>query len=793
MLDKEMLEVPEALPLLPVRDMVMYPSVTLPLFVGRDMSINAVEKSLSKDRLILVAAQKDLTDEDPLPDRIYSVGVISQIMRMLRLPDGRVKVLIQGMKKARISHYIQETPSFLVKIEVIEEPIITEITLEIEALMRYVKEEMEKVVTMGRMVPPDILMVLDTIDEPGRLADIAAANLGLSVEKAQEILEIVDPVERLRKLSEIMGKEIELLNMQAKILSQAKEEMSKSQREYFLREQMKAIKNELGEPDDRIEDIDELRKRIKRAKMPKEVDKEARKQLERLDMMHPDAIESGMVRNYIEWLVDIPWSKSSKDSIDMTKAKEILDEDHYDLEKVKERILEFLSVIKLKGEMKGPILCFVGPPGVGKTSLGKSIARSIGRTFTRISLGGMKDEAEIRGHRRTYVGSMPGRIIQCIKQAGTNNPVFMMDEIDKIGNDFRGDPASALLEVLDPEQNNSFSDHYLNVPFDLSKVMFITTANQVDTIPSALQDRMETIYIPGYTEQEKLAIAKRYLVPKQLAETGLKPRLLTLADSALTKIIQDYTREAGLRNLDRELAAVARKVARKVAEGETKGMVITAKNLQKFAGPPKFLPEREMDKDSIGVVSGLAWTEFGGDVLYIEASCRNGKRELTLTGNMGDVMKESAQAALTYIKAKSQDLGINETVFDTLEAHIHIPQGAIPKDGPSAGITIAIALLSAISKRPVSRRIAMTGEITLTGRVLPVGGLKEKTLAALRAKMKTVIIPEENMRELEDIPHYVKKRLVFVPARTMDDVIALVFEGVGNEAKRRTGEPENRR
>ncbi len=775
MIDKEMFDVPEVLPLLPVRDMVMYPSVTLPLFVGRDMSINAVEKSLSKDRLIVVAAQKDLTDEDPLPDRIYTVGVVSQIMRMLRLPDGRVKVLIQGMKKARIIRYVQEAPSFLVKIEVMEEPVITEITLEIEALMRYVKEEMEKVVTMGRMVPPDILMVLDTIDEPGRLADIAAANMGLSVEKSQEILEIVDPVKRLKKLSEIMGKEIELLNMQAKILSQAKEEMSKSQREYFLREQMKAIKNELGEPDDRMEEIDELRKRIKRAKMPKDVDKEARKQLERLDMMHPDAMESSMVRNYIEWLVDIPWNKSSKDNIDIGQAKTILDEDHYDLEKVKERILEFLAVIKLKGEMRGPILCFVGPPGVGKTSLGKSIARAIGRQFTRISLGGMKDEAEIRGHRRTYVGSMPGRIIQCIKQAGTNNPVFMMDEIDKIGTDFRGDPASALLEVLDPEQNNSFSDHYLNVPFDLSKVMFITTANQVDTIPSALQDRMETIYIPGYTEQEKLAIARQYLVPKQLSETGLKPKQLTIADSALTKIIQDYTREAGLRNLDRELAAVARKVARKVAEGETKEIVITAKNLPRFAGPPKFLPEREVDRDSIGVVSGLAWTEFGGDVLYIEASCRSGKRELTLTGNMGDVMKESAQAALTYIKSKAQDLDINPAVFDDLEIHVHIPQGAIPKDGPSAGITMAIALLSAISKKPVNRSIAMTGEITLTGRVLPVGGLKEKTLAALRAKMKKVIIPEENMRELEDIPKYVRRRLVFAPARTMDDVIRLVF------------------
>ena len=596
MTEFEKFDVPEVMPVLPVRDMVMYPSVILPLFVGRDMSINAVEKALSKDRLILVVAQKDLTDEDPLPSRIYSIGVVSQIMRMLRLPDGRVKVLIQGIKKARIEEYVQEIPTFLARISVIEEPIITEITTEIEGLMRYVKEEMEKVVSMGRMVPPDILMVLDTIDEPGRLADIAAANLGLTVENAQEVLEIVDPVKRLRKLSEILGKEIELLNVQAKILSQAKEEMSKSQREYFLREQMKAIRTELGEGDERSEEVDDLKKRIKKAKMPKDVEKEANKQLERLDMMHPDAIESTMVRTYIEWLVELPWSVSTKDNIDIKKAHGILDEDHYDLEKVKERILEFLSVLKLKGEMKGPILCFVGPPGVGKTSLGKSIARAIGKKFIRISLGGMKDEAEIRGHRRTYVGSMPGRIIQSIKQAGTNNPVFMMDEIDKIGNDFRGDPASALLEVLDPEQNNAFSDHYLNVPFDLSKVMFITTANRVDTVPSALRDRMEVISIPGYTEKEKLQIAKKYLVQKQLKENGLTEKRLQIADHAMEKIIQEYTREAGLRNLEREIAAVSRKVARKVAEGNRKKVMITTKNLHSYLGPSKYLPESQIEQ-----------------------------------------------------------------------------------------------------------------------------------------------------------------------------------------------------
>lgn len=775
MTEFEHLDIPDVLPLLPVRDMVMYPSVILPLFVGRDMSINAVEKSLSRDRLIIVAAQKDLTDEDPLPGRIYSVGVVSQIMRMLRLPDGRVKVLIQGIKKASIDEYIQESPTFLVKISQIEEPIITEITLEIEALMRYVKEEMEKIVSMGRMVPPDILMVLDTIDEPGRLADIAAANLGIAVDRAQEILEIVEPVERLTRLSEILGKEIELLNMQAKILSQAKEEMSKSQREYFLREQMRAIRTELGEGDERTEEVEELRRRIKKAKMPKDVEKEAKKQLERLDMMHPDAVESTMVRTYLEWLVELPWSKSTKDNIDIKKARSILDKDHYDLDKVKDRILEFLSVMKLKSDMKGPILCFVGPPGVGKTSLGKSIARAIGRKFSRISLGGMKDEAEIRGHRRTYVGSMPGRIIQSIKVAGANNPVFMMDEIDKIGNDFRGDPASALLEVLDPEQNGAFSDHYLNVPFDLSKVMFITTANRIDTVPSALRDRMEVIDIPGYTELEKLEIAKRYLIPKQLVENGLTASRLALTDGAIERVIQEYTREAGLRNLERQIAAVARKVARKVAEGDRKKVTVISKNLQEFLGPVKYLPDSQTEEDYIGVASGLAWTEFGGDVLYVEASCRKGKKELTLTGNMGDVMKESAQAALTYIKSKAEFLGIDGSIFSDLEMHIHVPQGAIPKDGPSAGITMAVAMLSAITQRSINRKIAMTGEITLTGRVLPIGGLKEKTLAALRNRMVKIIIPHENVHELVDIPPYVKKKIKFLPAKTMDDVVEIIF------------------
>jgi ATP-dependent Lon protease len=775
MIEFETVKIPEILPLLPVRDMVMYPSVTLPLFLGREMSINAVEKSLSTDRLILVAAQKDLTDEDPLPARIHSVGVISQIMRMLRLPDGRIKILVQGLKRAQIEQYVQEVPTYLVRIKTLEEPIITEITLEIEALMRYIKEEMEKVVSMGRMIPPDVLLVLDTIDEPGKFADVACANLGLHVGKAQEILEIIDPIERLKKLSEIIGKEIQLLNMQAKILTQAKDEMTRSQRDYFLREQMKAIRSELGEVDEREDEAKDLRKRVKKAKMPKEVEKEARKQVERLEMMHPDALESNMLRTYIEWLVELPWSRSTKDNIHIAKVKKILDEDHYGLGKVKERILEFLSVIKLKGRMKGPILCFVGPPGVGKTSLGRSIARAMGRSFLRISLGGMKDEAEIRGHRRTYVGALPGRVIQGLKQGGTNNPVFMLDEIDKIGMDFRGDPASALLEVLDPEQNCAFSDHYLNVPFDLSKVMFITTANRVDTIPAALEDRMEVISLPGYTEREKLMIAKRYLVPKQMKENGLRKSLLNLTDRALEKLIRDYTREAGVRNLEREIASVARKVARRIAEGNKKKVSITPQNLHAFLGPLKFMPETALAMDTPGVACGLAWTETGGELLYVEASCRKGRRELTLTGSMGDVMKESAQAALTYIKSKAKQLGIPTDSFDELEMHIHVPQGAIPKDGPSAGVTMAVAMISALTQRVVPKKIAMTGEITLTGRILPVGGLKEKTLAALRARLKRVIIPDENLKDLEDIPDYVKKKIDFVPVKDMNDVVSLLF------------------
>jgi ATP-dependent Lon protease len=636
------------------------------------------------------------------------------------------------------------------------------------------------------------MFILDSVDDPGRLADLVASNLDLTVEKAQEILEILDPVKRLKTLNELLGKEVQVLTMQAKIQSQAKEEITKTQREYFLREQMRAIRSELGEGDERAEEIKSLRQKIKKAKMSKEVEKEARRELERLEQMHPDAVEASMVRTYLSWLVDMPWSISTTDSLDLHQAKKVLEEDHYNLEKVKERILEYLSVHKLKKKMKGPILCFIGPPGVGKTSLGKSIARALGRKFVRISLGGIRDEAEIRGHRRTYVGALPGRVIQSIKQAGSNNPVFMMDEVDKIGIDFRGDPASALLEVLDPEQNNAFSDHYLNVPFDLSRVMFITTGNLTDPIPSALKDRMEVINLPGYTDLEKLKIARTFLLPRQMEENGIDPKRLEISDQAILLMISQYTQEAGLRNLERELASICRKVARRVAEGlpapssvgtgagrqgkkEKEKTKINTKTLHQFLGPPPYLPNEEQKRNEVGVATGLAWTETGGEILHVEASTTPGKGSLILTGHLGDVMKESAQAALTYARSKGKAYRINPNALNNKEIHIHVPAGAIPKDGPSAGITMAVALFSALTGIPAKKDVAMTGEITLRGRVLPVGGLKEKALAALRNKIKTVIIPYLNKKDLIDLPVYIRKKINFIPVRHMDEVLKIAL------------------
>jgi len=769
--DNKEIEIPENLPVLPVRDIVVFPYMILPLFVGREMSIKAIEHSLNSNKMVFMVTQKDLDVENPTPDDLYSVGTAGAIMRMLKLPDGRVKILIRGLSKARALSYSQTEPFFKANIEKIGEEKAETLTIEEEAMIRTVKEQIDKTASLGKTLLPDVMGVIEGIEEPGRLADLIASNIGLKTEQAQEILEIMEPVQRLKRVSEILGREIELLTVQQKIQSEARGEIDKTQREYFLREQLKAIQKELGDMDERAEEIREFGKKIEDAKMPEKVLKEAEKQLKRLEKMHPDSAEAATVRTYIDWLVELPWSKSTTDNLDIKAAEKVLNEDHYDLEKVKERILEYLSVRKLKEKMKGPILCFIGPPGVGKTSLGRSIARALGREFTRMSLGGMRDEAEIRGHRRTYVGALPGRIIQGIKTAGTNNPVFMLDEIDKIGMDFRGDPSSALLEVLDPEQNFAFVDHYLAVPFDLTKVMFITTGNLVDTIPSPLRDRMEIIYLSGYTTEEKLGIAKNYLIPKQLDAHGISSKILKITDPGLRSIISQYTREAGVRNLEREIANVCRKVARKIAEGKEKLFVINLQNIHRYLGVPKYLPEEEMEKDEVGVATGLAWTETGGDIIYVEATPMRGKGQLTLTGQLGDVMKESAQAALSYIRSRSRNLGLNDDLFSKTDLHIHVPAGATPKDGPSAGITMATAIASALTGKAVSKNIAMTGEVTLRGRVLPVGGLKEKTLAAKRMGIKTVVIPKRNRKDLEDIPKYIKKDMEFIFAETMDDVL----------------------
>jgi len=619
-------------------------------------------------------------------------------------------------------------------------------------------------------------VIVENVEDPGSLADLVASNIGLRVGESQGLIEISDPLERLHRVKDILAKELELAVVQDRIQSQAKEEMGKSQREYFLREQLRAIQAELGESDARAEDVAELRQKLDAAKLPEEAKGEAEKQLRRLETMHPEAAEYSMLRTYMDWLVDLPWSRSTRDNLDIGKARKVLDEDHYNLEKVKERILEFLAVRKLKKEMKGPILCFVGPPGVGKTSLGKSVARALGRKFVRISLGGVRDEAEIRGHRRTYVGALPGRIIQGLKQAGTNNPVFMLDELDKVGADFRGDPSAALLELLDPEQNHAFSDHYISLPFDLSKVLFIATANIMDPVPSALKDRLEVIRLAGYTSEEKLSIAKTYLIPRQLEANGLKPADVRFSENAVMKLITEYTAEAGLRNLERELGSICRKVARRFAEGKRRSVLVTESTVASFLGAARYLPEEERRENEIGVATGLAWTEVGGEILYVEVNIMKGKGSLTLTGQLGDVMKESAQAALSYARAHAPELGIDPDLFEERDIHVHVPAGAIPKDGPSAGVTMATALISALSGRRVSKDVAMTGEITLRGKVLPIGGLKEKALAAVRAHIETIVIPRRNEKDLEEIPKALRKKVRFILARTMDEVLHAALE-----------------
>ena len=768
--------IPDILPLISVRDIVIFTDMLLPLFIGREKSVRAVEEAVEKDGFLFLTAQKDPNIENPNPDQIFTVGTVSRILRMLKLPDGRVKALVQGIEKARIVKYVSKRSTYRVKIERIPDPPVEKINLEMEALMRNVIEHSEKILALRGEMNNDVGMILESVNDPGKLADLVASNLKLKIDESQVLLELIDPVERLKKVNELISREVELSSMQAKIQSDVKDEISKSQRDYFLREQVRVIHKELGEDDGKLKEIEDYRRKIRRAKMSKNADKEALKQLKRLDQMHPDSAEASVVRTYLDWLVELPWSKTTKDIIDIKNAKTVLDEDHFGLKHVKDRILEYLSVRKLNPKMKGPILCFVGPPGVGKTSLGQAIARAVKRKFIRISLGGIRDEAEIRGHRRTYIGALPGRILQGLKQSGANNPVFMMDEIDKLGSDFRGDPSSALLEALDPEQNSSFSDHYLNIPFDLSKVMFILTANFTDTIPSALLDRMEVITLSGYTEDEKKAIAKKHLIPRQIKENGLKSKTMSISNGSLSKIISEYTSEAGLRNLEREIGTLCRKVARKIAEGDKGPFRITKNNLQSYLGVLKYFPEMDQENSQVGLSTGLAWTQAGGEVLYVEASLIDGKGELIVTGQIGEVMQESARAALSYARANLVSFGIKKNILENKDIHIHVPAGAIPKDGPSAGIAMATALISILINKPVNKDVAMTGEITLRGRVLPIGGLKEKALGALRAGIRTIIIPEKNKKDLAEIPMNVKRKINFVPAKNMEQVISLAID-----------------
>lgn len=793
----EAIEFKETLPLLPVRDLVVYPFMILPLFVGRETSIKAVEESLNNtDRLILLASQKDITAENPSPSEIYEMGTVAMIMRMRKLPDGRIKILIQGLAKARITEFVATEPFYQVKAQKVETQVVTATPTTIEALARTVKENLEKVISLGKVLSPDILMVLEDIQDPGRLADLVASNLNLKVSEAQQVLETLDPVDRLGFINQILVKELEVLIHQSKLNAHNKDDLAKNQKEFFIREQIKAMKQELhDDSSDKNDEFAELREKIVAKSLPQEAEKESLKQLCRLERMHPDSSEASILRSYLEWIVDLPWSEETKEVTDLQFAKDVLDEDHFDLEKVKERILEYLAVRSLKGgAAKGPILCFSGPPGVGKTSLGKSIAKATGREFVRISLGGVKDESEIRGHRRTYVGAMPGRFIQAMKQCKTINPIILLDEIDKLGSDFKGDPASAMLEVLDPEQNCTFRDNYLNISYDLSKIMFIATANVLEQIPGPLRDRMEIINLAGYSQEEKVQISKKYLIPKQMDEHGINDEHIEFTDEGVEAVIAGYTREAGLRNLERQVGALCRKVAKKIASGHHGKTHIFSSTVEELLGPPYYSREDSNEYDEIGVATGLAWTAAGGEILHIEATKMKG-RGITLTGQLGDVMKESAHAAMGFIRSHAADLGIDEKFFEENEIHIHLPAGAIPKDGPSAGITLATVITSLLTGSYISKDIAMTGEITLTGKVLPVGGIKEKALAAMRAGIQTIIIPWKNQKDILEIPAQYRKKLNFIPVKNIQEVlsIALVdWNGQLNldQHKRKTGEVE---
>lgn len=772
------------LPLIPLRGLSIFPYMVLHFDVGRKKSIKALEAAMAKDQKIFLTTQFDIENDAPGMSDFYEIGTICKIKQMLKLPGDAIRVLVEGVQRAKVVQLIDELPYFRVDVTIYEDSL--EINKEIRALMRSVIGAFERYIGISNRVNPDVVLSVTSIDEPGRLSDIIAAQLTLKTEQKQELIDAMDVQDRLEKLLKILLTEIEILEVEKNINDKVKNQINKSQKEYYLREQIKAIRDELGEEEAQEDEVEDMRSKLKKLKLGKKIEKKVMNEIDRYSRLSPSSAESGVIRSYVNWILDLPWKKETKDEIDLVKAQEILDEDHYGLETVKERVVEYLAVRDLTKSMKGPIICLVGPPGVGKTSIAKSIARSLNREFVRMSLGGVRDEAEIRGHRRTYIGAIPGRIINGIKEAGTKNPVFLFDEIDKLSSDFRGDPASALLEVLDPEQNKEFTDHYLEVPFDLSKVMFLTTANSLNTIPRPLLDRMEVIQVSGYTEIEKLNIAKKYLVTKKMEEHGIQKAQLTVSDEAILEIIRVYTRESGVRELERKVADLCRKAAVRIVKGEVKCVRITEKNLDKYLGKSRYRYDLIADRDQVGIVTGLAWTAVGGDTLSIEVNTMKGKGKLQLTGQLGNVMKESAQTGLSFIRTIAEDYKIDPAFYETVDMHVHIPEGAIPKDGPSAGITMATAMLSALSGVPVNRFVAMTGEITLRGRVLAIGGFKEKALAAKRAGIKKILFPYDNIKDLEDIPEVIKKDIEFVPVKTMEEVLkhALVQEEILNEDKK---------
>ncbi len=775
--------VPTELAMLPLRGVVIFPSAIVPLLISRGSSLKVVEEALKGDRILGLVAQKNPEDEEPQATALYSRGTAGRILKMLKYPDNSVRILVQGLRRIETIEYVQDAPFYRARVRHLSD--IHEPSKDLEAMQAHMVTQFAKFVSMIPYLPDELQVVVMNIKDPGKVADLIASNLNVSLEEKQELLSSLEVRMRLERLSTILNREIELLELGHKIQSQVQSELSKNQKEFYLRQQIRAIQKELGEGDARSADIEELRQKMEAAQLPAEARKAAEAELDRLRIIPPESAEHSVVRTYLEWLVNLPWAVSTEDNLDIPHARQILDEDHYDLEKIKDRILEYLAVRQLKKDPRSPILCFVGPPGTGKTSLGRSIARAMGRKFLRLSLGGIRDEAEVRGHRRTYVGSLPGRIIQNLRNGGSNNPLFMFDEIDKLGADFRGDPASALLEVLDPEQNNTFVDHYLDVPFDLSKVMFVTTANLLDPIPPPLRDRMEVIELAGYTEEEKIEIARRHLIPKQQRENGVDETRISFTTDGLVHVIHDYTREAGLRNLEREIGSLCRKVARRITEGKTEPVTIDPAKVRELLGPERFISEIAERASDPGVAIGLAWTPMGGEIMFIESTKMGGKKGLTLTGHLGEVMKESAQAALSYVRARAERLGIDPNFFENLDLHIHVPAGAVPKDGPSAGVTIATSLASLLTERVVRHDVAMTGEITLRGKVLPVGGIKDKVLGARRAGVKTIIMPKRNEKDLEDLPDAVRAEMQFIFVDTIDEVLQHALEPSEQSPQRR--------